>query len=144
MRILVRVLRDKILLPGYVLYFKMISLERLIYLASFIYHDSSQETSNQKRTRRYLGTHTNLACKILNERILALSSKERDLVTPKIWQQDAVKAWSERAFLNPEQSSKGYAYEAINKIQQNLKRPLSVLELGCVNGIVSSVLNILA
>lgn len=124
--------------PIYKVVYSVIPLKLLAYLAGAFYGD---DTNNPKL---YLvvslifgtwgGTNLQLAGSIFNQRLLKLPIEERRRCSKYVWQADTAISWAQRAFKNPEQRCSDYVYEAIHELYLRNPKPLSVLELGSMNG----------
>jgi len=120
--------------PFYKCFYSLIPLKSLAYLTGGIYGRDIRAPGLHLVASVILGTYesvnTGEARRIFRQRISGLPLKKRRRCEKYVWQAGSTLSWGQRAFENTANRCGDYAYRAIS----NLKGPLSVLELGSLNG----------
>jgi len=135
-RSIIREIIDSLLRPILLTSFRLMPIKYLAYVAGLRYANGNTLGSRSlyRVITSILGMNFVSAPEILNQRLLKMDPKRRRNASKLVWQQDTTSAWSDSHFSNPEMRAKQFVYHEIKSLYEVLRRPLSILELGCVTG----------
>lgn len=131
MKTILRKLADNALAPVWTVAFWTLPVSVVSYVVGLRYgYKTTGSQTVLKWTGRLVGSNFKRAPDILNARIARLSAEKRRRACAAVWQAPTTAAWGDDLYENTEGRSRQYVYQAIKA----LKRPVSILELGCSTG----------
>lgn len=129
-----RYVRDGLMMPICRVFFPFLPLKWLAYLAAMQYGVDYQHPRFYKVLLWMVGRNYWVAVEVLNNKLKRMPIEESRERAKLVWSSGSSAGWGRRAFEDPHGRCKHYVYTTIRDLSLKQSRPVSVLELGCMNG----------